>query len=442
VPTLIRDAGVDVPAFDPTDPALHRDPGPLYRYLRERAPALELADGTWIVTRHADVARLLRSRAISSAQIGGDPGGPAATLAENGKHLILASDPPVHTRRRGAVAHRFTSHPVEALAPVVEAHVAHRLDDLAAALDRDGRADLVEVVCGRIPMDTLCSLLGLPPEAAPDLRRWTTALVDGLDPWADGAAADRAGAALDEVVAFLAPQLAARRADPRDDLVSVLATAPDLTPDEQLHNTVLFLNAGLDTSGDLLANAVARLLETPGAWAHLAADPAGRAAAVGEEVARYDSPVQFSMRRTVDPVEVAGSSVPAGRPLLLGLGAANRDPDVFDDPDSFVVDRADRRHLAFGGGAHLCLGAPVARLEAAVTLRELARRFPTLHLAGEAAWRPRLAFRGRAVVPVAATASPRSSPSAARLDGSSGVSPRRRSGLPGRGEPPAPGRCA
>jgi cytochrome P450 len=401
VATLIRDAGVDAPTFDPTDQALHRDPAPLYRFLRERAPALELADGTWIVTRHADVGRLLRSRAISSAQIGGDPGGPAATLAENGKHLILASDPPVHTRRRGAVAHRFASHPVEALGPAVEAHVAHRLDDLAAALDRDGQADLVAVVCGQVPMDTLCSLLGLPPDAAPDLRRWTTALVDGLDPWADDAAAARAGAALDEVVAYLAPRVDARRDEPRDDLISALATSPDLTADEQLHNTVLFLNAGLDTSGDLLANAMARLLETPGAWGHLVADPAGRAATVGEEVARYDSPVQFSMRRTVEAVEVAGTTVPPGRPVLLGLGSANRDPDVFADPDTFLVDRADRRHLAFGGGAHLCLGAPVARLEVAVTLRELARRFPTMRLAGEATWRPRLAFRGRAEVPVA-----------------------------------------
>ena len=398
--TLIRDARPDVPAFDPTDPALHRDPAPLYRYLRAEAPALELADGTWVVTRHADVARLLRSRAISSAQIGGDPGGPAATLAENGKHLILASDPPVHTRRRGAVAHRFASHPVESLRPAVEVHVARRLDDLARALDRNGEADLVGLLCAPVPMDTLCSLLGLPAAAAPDLRRWTTALVDGLDPWADGAAADRAGRALDEVVAYLGPVVDARRRSPRDDLISVLASAPDLTPDEQLHNTVLFLNAGLDTSGDLLANAVARLLETPGAWDHLVAAPEERSAPVGEEVARYDSPVQFSMRRTVDAVEVAGVTVPPGRPMLLGLGAANRDPEVFADPDTFDVDRADRRHLAFGGGAHLCLGAPVARLEVAVTLRELARRFPTLRLAGEAPWRPRLAFRGRAEVPV------------------------------------------
>ena len=406
MPTLIRDGAHDTPRFDPTDPALHRDPAPLYRYLRERAPALELADGTWIVTRHADVAGLLRSRAISSAQIGGDPGGPAATLAENGRNLILASDPPVHTRRRGAVAPRFASHPVERLRPAVEAHVAHRLDDLAAVLaaDPEGIADIVPLVCGRIPMDTLCSLLGLPPEAAPDLRRWTTALVDGLDPWAGDEAAAQAGRALDEVVAFLAPQVDARRTAPRDDLMSVLATAPDLSPDEQLHNTVLFLNAGLDTSGDLLANAVARLLETPGAWEHLVADPDGRAAAVGEEVARFDSPVQFSMRRTVEAVDVAGITIPAGRPMLLGLGSANRDPAMFADPDGFVVDRDDRRHLAFGGGAHLCLGAPVARLEVAVTLRELARRFPTLRLAAEAPWRPRLAFRGRARVPVTVAA--------------------------------------
>ena len=160
--SLIAGQATEAPAFDPTDPALHRDPAPLYTFLRERAPALELADGTWIVSRHADVAGLLRSRAISSAQIGGDAGGPAATLAENGKHLILASDPPVHTRRRGAVAHRFTARPVEALAPAVETHVDHRLDQLAVVLDPDRRTDLVATYCARLPMDTLCTLLGLP----------------------------------------------------------------------------------------------------------------------------------------------------------------------------------------------------------------------------------------------------------------------------------------
>ena len=109
------------------------------------------------------------------------------------------------------------------------------------------------------------------------------------------------------------------------------------------------------------------------------------------------------MRRTVGPVEVAGTVIPAGRPMLLGLGAANRDPAVFDDPDTFDIGRNDRRHVAFGGGAHLCLGAPIARLEVTVALRELATRFPRLRLAGDSTWRSRLAFRGRAVLPVRLT---------------------------------------
>jgi cytochrome P450 len=391
------------PAFDPSDPALQADPFGLYRWLREHAPAVELADGTWLVTRHADVSALLRSRSISSAQVGGDPGAPVAELAGNGRNLMIASDPPVHTRRRGAVAPRFTVHPVQALGPDVEHHVAHRLDDVVAALRTDGAVDLVPAFCSRIPMDTLCSLLGLPLADEPRLRRWTTDLIDGLDPWAGPDAATRAGAALGEICPYLDGFLADRRRHPADDLLTALATAPDLDPDEQLHNTVLFLNAGLDTSGDLLANAIGRLLEVPGAWAALVADPERIAPLAVEEAARFDSPVQLAMRRTIRPVTVGDVVVPEGRPMLLGLGAANRDAAAFDEPDRFVVDRDARRHVAFGGGPHLCLGAPIARLEVTTALTALARRLPGLASAGEPAWRPRLAFRGRASLVVTAS---------------------------------------
>jgi cytochrome P450 len=244
-------------------------------------------------------------------------------------------------------------------------------------------------------------LLGLPGDDAPRLRHWTTKLVDGLDPWAGEAAAADAGSALEEVCAYLLPFLVARRNHPSDDLLSSLATAADLTPDEQLHNAVLFLNAGLDTSGDLLANTLALLLETPGAWMEMVADPERVAPAAAEEAARFDSPVQFAMRRTIEPVELGEVVVPAGRSMLLGLGAANRDPLVFDEPECFDLRRDARRHLAFGGGAHLCLGAPVARLEVTASLCALARRFPSLRLAGKSDWRPRLAFRGRGTLPVA-----------------------------------------
>ncbi|MCU1486359.1 MAG: cytochrome [Actinomycetia bacterium] len=384
------------------DPALQADPFPLYRRLREESPVVELDDGTWLVTRHADVSALLRNRSISSAQVGGDPGGPVAELEVNGRNLMIASDPPVHTRRRGAVAPRFTVQPVQALRPAIEAHVAHRLDEVVARLAADGEVDLVPTFCARIPMDTLCSLLGLPLEDEDRLRRWTTDLIDGVDPWAGPDAAVRAGAALAEVCPYLDRFLAERRRTPTDDLLSTLATAPDLTPDEQLHNAVLFLNAGLDTSGDLVANALGLLLDTPGAWAALVADPERIAPMAVEEAARFDSPVQVSMRRTIDPVTVGHVVIPRGRPLLLGLGAANRDPEVFDEPDRFVVERDDRRHVAFGGGAHLCLGAPIARLEVATALVALARRLPDLARVGESGWRPRLAFRGRASLVVTA----------------------------------------
>ena len=240
-------------------------------------------------------------------------------------------------------------------------------------------------------MDTLCSLLGLPPEAAPDLRRWTTALVDGLDPWADGAAADRA-AGPSTRSSPPGARVEACRADPRDHLMSVLATAPDLTPEEQLHNTVLFLNAGLDTSGDLLANAVARLLEMPGARDASRRRPLGSSAPVGEEVARYDSPVQFSMRRTVDPVEVAGSSVPpdvrccSGWALPTAIPSVRRPRHVRRRPGRPPPPRVRRWRPPVPGRPGRPAGGGGDPLR-------LARRFPTLRLAGEAPWRPRLAFR-------------------------------------------------
>lgn len=388
------------PAFDPHDTALHADPYELYRWLRDEAPVVELSDGTWLVSRHEDVVRLLRSRSISSEQVGGSTGAPVAELEQNGRHLMLASDPPVHTRRRGAVAGHFTTHPVQAIRPTVEGHVGRRVGEVVDTLAHNGRADLVPLLCNRVPMDTLCSLLGLPLADADLLRAWTSDLVGGLDPWADASAAVQAGTALAEVTAYLAELLAARRRQPADDLLTKLANASELTPDEQLHNTVLFLNAGLDTSGDLLANALALLLERPAAWQALVDDPVRVAPLAVEEAARFDSPVQLAMRRTIDAIDIGAVRIPPGQPVLLGLGAANRDSAVFDDPDRFDHERDTRRHVAFGAGAHLCLGAPIARLEVAIALQQVATRLPGLRLTGEAEWRPRLMFRGRASVPV------------------------------------------
>jgi cytochrome P450 len=399
--------------IDPADPALRDDPGPVFSRWRDQQPAWEAPDGAVVVARHGDVDALLRSRAISSAQPGGEAGAPVATLAEHGRWVMIASDPPDHGRRRGAVSPAFGSAAIEALRVTVVDHVDHLLDQL----DPTQPIDLVEAFTSRLPVLTLASLLGFDPGDADRVRSWAAAFTDGLEPWADPAAAARAGHALDQMGAHLSALLADRRDHPRPDLLTVLATAPELEPQEALQNALLLINAGLDTSGDLLANTVATLHRHPEQWRTVCADPPSWAAAAIEEVLRTESPVQFAMRRTVGPVTVAHGPVTgggdhpetvtlaAGRPVLLALGAANRDPEAFDDPERFAIDRYTgarpaRRALAFGGGAHLCLGAPLARLEGTVALQRLVERFGSLEVVGPTPWRPRVFFRGVSRLPV------------------------------------------
>ncbi len=401
--TILAPESTDMPLFDPTDPGLAQNPYPAYARLRADGPAWRSAHGYWIVARHDEVSRLLRSRVLSSAQPGGEPGAPVGTLAEHGRWVMIASDPPDHGRRRGAVQPAFAAAAMAALGPRIEHHVRDCFDQIARERTVGETFDFVAEVASVIPVLTIAELLGLPVEDAPQIRAWTAAFTDGLEPWADEAAADRAGAALAEMSAYLEPVLAARSSQPADDLLSVLATSTDLGPEEKLQNGLLLLNAGLDTSTDLLGNLVAALAARPDTWAEVVADPHHWVPAAVEETMRFESPVQFSMRRTIGEVELgeAGASVtiPAGEAVLLGLGSANRDPDAHPDPEHFDPHRPGR-HMGFGGGAHLCLGAPLARLEAVAVLTELATRSPKLELAGPAPWRPRVFFRGHDTVPL------------------------------------------
>jgi cytochrome P450 len=201
----------------------------------------------------------------------------------------------------------------------------------------------------------------------------------------------------------LRPSLDARRRTPLADVLTALATSPDLDDDEALQQAVLLCTAGLDTTADLLASAIAGVAAEPQWWEHLVGDPEDIAPAVVEETLRWESPVPFVMRSVTTSIEVAGVSLDAGTPLLLAVGAANRDEDVFTDPETFDpgrVARGERRHLAFGSGIHRCLGAPLARLQATVVLRALAERNPALTLAAPVRARPRLFFRGPEAVVV------------------------------------------
>ena len=235
------------------------------------------------------------------------------------------------------------------------------------------------------------------------MRAWTSAFSDGISPWAGPDGEATAGTALAELRDHLQPILAERDAHPRPDLLSALATNPTLDDDEALQQAVLLCTAGLDTTADLLASAVAVAAGDPELWARLVADPTRWAPSIVEETLRWESPVPFVMRRLVAPVELSGTTLGGGTPLLLAVGAANRDERVFSDPDRFEpsrIERGERRHLAFGSGVHRCLGAPLARLQGAIVLRALAERHPRLRLAAPVRARPRLFLRGPEAVTV------------------------------------------
>ncbi len=378
--------------LDPHDPATQQDPFPVYARLRHDHPVLRMPDGSVVLSRHADISSLLKSAAVTSAQEAGAVGAPVGALAAHSRSVMIASDPPVHTRRRDAVAPSLAPDALRSIRDAIEGQVQTLLDQLPS-----GRVDLVPTLTSRVPARTLLDLLGLPHVDEGPVRDWTAAFSDGISPWADADGERRAGAALAGLRDHLRPALEARRADAAPGLLTTLARSSDLDEDEAVQQAVLLCTAGLDTTADLLASAVAAAGADPDLWRRLVDDADAVAPAVVEETLRWESPVPFVMRGLKDTVTVAGVELPAGTPLLLAVGAANRDEAVFTDPERFDPDRmarGERRHLAFGFGIHRCLGAPLARLQATEVLKALAARHPSLALGEPTRARPRLFLRG------------------------------------------------
>ncbi len=360
---------------------------------------LAMPDGSVVVSRHADIVALLKSTAVSSAQEAGSAGAPVASLAEHSQAVMIGvRSARAHTPPGGG----GTLAPAE-LRPIGETIIAH-VETLLDALPDHGTVDLVPALTSRVPARTLLDLLGLDQVDEGPVRAWTAAFSDGISPWAGEDGEVTAGTVLGELRDHLRPLLDERLPpDPGTDLLSALASNPDLDDDEALQQAVLLCTAGLDTTADLLASAVAAAADDEDLWARLVADPDATSANVVEEALRHESPVPFVMRRLVAPVEIAGTALAAGTPLLLAVGAANRDDAVFTDPERFDparIERGERRHLVFGSGVHRCLGAPLARLQGAAVLKALARRHPDLRLAEPTVARPRLFLRGPQAVVV------------------------------------------
>ncbi len=395
-------------AFNPFEPGYFDDPYRQYGLLRDRDPVHHSPLEVWILFRYDDVVRVLRDPTLS-VQI--DNAAPTARTQmfveqapdarERGAHSILNIDPPDHTRLRRLVSKAFTPKMVQNLRPRIEALVGEALDAMAAR----GRADVIGDLAFPLPFTVISEMLGMPEGNRDEVRGWSHTLTKTLDPILTPDEVQAALAAADNMLAHVQSVLAWKREHPADDLLSGLLAAEDegdrLTEEELLDQVILLYIAGHETTVNLIGNAALALLEHPAGLARLRSDPELDAGAV-EELLRYDSPVQFSRRITLDDLDVDGATIPAGSFVLTCLGSANHDPDRWGpSADELDLTRSDAgQNMSFGNGIHHCLGSSLARVEAQVAIGALVRRFPALDLAAPPERNGRVVLRGLEALPV------------------------------------------
>ncbi|NOX28426.1 MAG: cytochrome P450 [Actinobacteria bacterium] len=401
----------DPTAFDPFDADYLADPYPLMNAAREFAPAFfNERLGHWIVTRHADIKQILRNPARFSATNANSPlrepcPHAAKALVDGGYGAVptLANvDPPAHTRVRRLAATAFTNRRIASMEPVIRQLVQDFIRDHGP----QGRADLVADLAWSLPAQVLFRVLGLGDENLETVKTgsWNRILfVYGLPD--DDTQVD-AARGLAEFWTFIEALVHERAESPRDDYISALLAAETkddgrLTEAEVATVSLNLLFAGHETTTGLLGNGLRRLLEHENAWDRLIEDPSRITNAI-EEILRFDSSVIAWRRQTTMDTQIGGVAVPKDARLVLMLGAANRDPEVFENPDDFDIDRPNaREHLSFGHGPHLCLGAPLARLQGRIALEELTAALPELSLDQTCHYEfaPNISFRGPLSLP-------------------------------------------
>lgn len=384
------------------------DPFPYYAALHEHGPAVDLGGGYAVVVGYDALGRALRDPVLKEEgmdwvrlrwpEVADHPS--VRLFAES----MLFTGDPGHARVRRLVSKAFTARRVAGLAPAVERLTDDLLDRLAE-LGADGSpVDFITEFAYTLPVTVICELLGVPDRDRLWFRPLVADLAAQLEPVYSTEQLAAADAAALSLISYFTDLVAARRAEPCDDLVSALVQVRDeddgrLSDRELLCNLVLLLAAGFETTTNLLGNGLALLLDHPDHLVALRADPSAAPAYV-EEFLRFDSPVQLTARWAPEGAVVEGVQVPPGGEVLLLVGAANRDPLRFARPDVFDPGRSSNQPLSFGGGPHFCLGAALARLEGRTSFGRLLERFPALDPAGERTRRDRLTLRGYASVPV------------------------------------------
>jgi cytochrome P450 len=389
------------------DRSLVRDPWAVYPDLRTEAPVrpVVMPDGTpgWLVTRYAEAKALLDDRRLSKDRLSAVPLYPDP---DNGLHTLPLSDnmlhvdPPDHTRLRRLVSKTFTSRAVARLRPAIQRIADDLLVTMAADAAEHGSVDLLDALAFPLPIAVISELLGVPHDDRARLRGWSKAFTSGVP-------LTELNRAAQEVSEYLAGLVAAKRAEPTDDLLSDLVQVTDegdrLSETELAAMALLLVIAGHETTVNLIGNSVLALLRHPDQLAALRADPALLPGAI-DEFLRYEGPIHIATTRfTTEPVQVGDVTIPADEFVFISLLAANRDAERFPDADRLDITRAAGGHLAFGHGIHYCVGAPLARLEAEITLSTLLRTFGTLRLAGdptELTWRGSSLIHGLRHLPV------------------------------------------
>lgn len=376
----------------PKDPAFVQDPYPFYDRARS-APFFHWADyGLTCTADAAAVGAILRDRRFGR-EIPPEKQAPVPAhltpFYAVEAHSMLELEPPRHTRLRSLVLRAFTSRRIAALAPEIAA-LSHTLIDALPA-----EFDLLPAFAQKLPVIIIARLLGVPEGMAPDLLRWSNAMVGMYMAGRTREAEDRAAQAATDFATFLRGYVQERRARPADDLITHLIAAEEegerLTTDELISTCILLLNAGHEATVHTIGNGVKTLIETGTGLAALAPD---RIAATVEEILRFDPPLHLFTRHAYADVEVAGVRLAKGTEVGLLLAGANRDPAIWPDPHRFVPARAERPNLAFGAGLHFCVGAPLARLELQVALPILFQRLPGLRLAAAASYADVYHFHG------------------------------------------------
>jgi cytochrome P450 len=399
----VVDAAEVFPAL--LEPEGRADPYPLYAQLHELGEAIAL-DGTVLVPGYEAANAVLRDPVFRVADadrfdevMPGWRDHPAMMV-----NSLLSVNPPQHTRIRSLISRAFTQRRIAGLEPAVARMTDRLLDELGRRGVDGSTVEFMHDFAFLLPVTVICELIGIPEADRERFRPIATALVATIEPLSTRQQWIEADAAVTELSGYFAGLAADRRAAPRDDLMSALVGIADsgdgrLTDAELLENLMLLLVAGFETTANLLGNGL-RIILNDRTFADDITDGVVPVAAFVEEVLRYDSPVQLTSRRAAEPTEIAGTAVTPADEVIMLLGAANRDPRRFAEPNRFHPARSDGGPLSFGGGPHFCIGAALARLEASVALPRILSRFPALAAASEPVRKQGLVLRGFETLPV------------------------------------------